>query len=388
MRPRGQRASAVAEAEQRVELLDQLGRRHAPADRADADRMARRRLARDLEDRERDVEPAAQVDVAVGLLLELRVAGRLERLDQAVLEHQRAELRLGRLVVDVLGLAGPGRGRGEVRPSARAQADRLADVQRPAVGVAEDVDAGILGQPREVGPVVAAAGGLRRLGPRGAAGSQQGQRLRHRARVRAQARQQGAQHARAGLGVGQRAVGGLDLDPQRIGERGEAAAALERRQPARERHRAHHRRVRPLELGALERLLEHADVEPRRVGDEDPALHLLGELGQDMLGRRRLVDHRLGDPGEALDAAAERLGDADQRAPAVVQLAAADQHGAHLGQLAALLRLPVGLGVDGEELSAGEQAVEEGGFGHRAACLTPRTGRHARALAVDSPACA
>ena len=49
-----------------------------------------------------------------------------------------------------------------MRPRARAQADRLADVQRPAVGVAEDVDAGVLGQRREVGPVVAPARGLRR----------------------------------------------------------------------------------------------------------------------------------------------------------------------------------------------------------------------------------
>ena len=46
----------------------------------------------------------------------------------------------------------------------------------------------------------------------------------------------------------------------------------------------------------------------------------------------------------------ERLRDADERAPAVVQLAAADQHRADLGQLAALAREPVGLGVDGEEL--------------------------------------
>ena len=109
VRPARQRPPAVAQAEQRVELLDQLGGRRPAAHRADADRVPGGRLARDLEDRERDVEPAAQVDVAVGLLLELRVAGRLERLDQPVLEHERAELGLGRLVVDVLGLAGPGR---------------------------------------------------------------------------------------------------------------------------------------------------------------------------------------------------------------------------------------------------------------------------------------
>ena len=87
-----QRAAAVAQPEQRVELLDELGRRRAAAHRADADGVARGGLARDLEDRERDVQPAAQVDVAVGLGLAAHVAGRAQRLDQPVLEQQRAEL--------------------------------------------------------------------------------------------------------------------------------------------------------------------------------------------------------------------------------------------------------------------------------------------------------
>ena len=102
-----QLAAAVAQAEQRVELLDQLGRRRAPAHRADRDRVPARRLERDLEDREGDVEPAAQVDVAVRAALAAHVARRPQRLDQPVLEQQRAELGLRRLVVDVLGLAGP-----------------------------------------------------------------------------------------------------------------------------------------------------------------------------------------------------------------------------------------------------------------------------------------
>ena len=60
-----QRAPAVAQAEQRVELLDELGRRGAPAQRPDGHAVPDGRLGRDLEDRERDVEAAAQVDVAV-----------------------------------------------------------------------------------------------------------------------------------------------------------------------------------------------------------------------------------------------------------------------------------------------------------------------------------
>jgi hypothetical protein len=48
-----QPAAAVAQPEQRVELLDELLRGHAAAQRPDADRVARRRLVGDLEDRDR-----------------------------------------------------------------------------------------------------------------------------------------------------------------------------------------------------------------------------------------------------------------------------------------------------------------------------------------------
>ena len=115
----------MAQPEQRVDLLDQLGRRRAPAHGPDADRVAGGRLVRDLEDRERDVEPAAQVDVAVGALLEVHVAGRQQPLDQPVLEQQRAELGLRRLVVDVLGLPRPGDG---VVKCARARVRRQTDL--------------------------------------------------------------------------------------------------------------------------------------------------------------------------------------------------------------------------------------------------------------------
>ena len=162
---------------------------------------------------------------------------------------------------------------------------------------------------------------------------------------------------------------GGDLDPERVGERGQPAAALQRREPARERDRAQHRRLRPLEPGALERLLQHARVEARVVGDEHAPLQLLGELGQHHTRRRRGVDHRLRDAGEALDAAAQRLLDADERAPALVELAAADQHGADLGQLAGLAREPVGLRVDREELR-GEQG-KIGERGHEPPFLRP-----------------
>ncbi len=60
-----QAPAAVAQPEQRVQLLDQLQRQPPPAQRPDRDRVPGGRLGRDLEDRERDVEPAADVDEPV-----------------------------------------------------------------------------------------------------------------------------------------------------------------------------------------------------------------------------------------------------------------------------------------------------------------------------------
>ena len=94
----------MPQAEERVQLLDQLGRGGAAAHGADADGVPGGRLARHFQDRKRDVQPAADVDVPVGVGLAAHVAGRLERLDQPVLEQQRAQLALGDRVVHVLGL--------------------------------------------------------------------------------------------------------------------------------------------------------------------------------------------------------------------------------------------------------------------------------------------
>ena len=158
------------------------------------------------------------------------------------------------------------------------------------------------------------------------------------------------------------------------------AAALQRREPPRQRDGADHRRVRPVQRGAGERLPQHPRVERGVVGHQHAAAHQRRQLGQRRLGRRRQVDHVLGDPGEALDAAPERLADAHQRLPAVVQLAPADQHGADLGELAALAPQPVRLGVERQELGGGEglgQEVrgEHADPGSYASRRTHRTGR-------------
>ena len=116
------------------------------------------------------------------------------------------------------------------------------------------------------------------------------------------------------------------------------------------------------QVGARERLAQDAAVERRVVGDEHARgrrADQLGEVGQDRVGGRRRVDHLLGDLREALDRARQRRGAADERLPAVVQLAAADEHRADLGQLAGLARAAVGLGVDDEELGGRERLGEQ-----------------------------
>jgi hypothetical protein len=55
-----------------------------------------------------------------------------------------------------------------------------------------------------------------------------------------------------------------------------------------------------------------------------------------------------------------------------VQLAAADEHGADLGELAGVAREAVGLGVDDEELRGRKRAIEI----HANIC-TPPVGRYA-----------
>ncbi len=194
---------------------------------------------------------------------------------------------------------------------------------------------------------------------RAAARAQHVDRVADADRVRAQLREQRAEDARAGERVGQRAVHLLDLDPERVGERGELALTRQRREAAGERDRAERRRVGPVQAGALECLGEHARVEAGVVGDQHAALQQRLELGEHLLGRRRAVDHVLADAGEALDPASQRPLDAHERVEALVQLAAADEHRADLGQLAELAGEPVRLGVDGDELGGGQRVVEQ-----------------------------
>jgi hypothetical protein len=177
--------------------------------------------------------------------------------------------------------------------------------------------------------------------------------------VRGQLGQQRAQHPGGRLRVGQRAVHLGDLDAQRLGERAQLALAGQRREAAGQRDRAQRRRVGPVQAGAFAGLREHPPVEGDVVAHEHATVHLLDQVRQDDFGLGRLVEHRVGDARQALYAARQRRAHRAQRGEAVVQLAAADEHGADLGELAAIAGVAVRLGVDDEELGAAQRVVDE-----------------------------
>jgi len=95
------------------------------------------------------------------------------------------------------------------------------------------------------------------------------------------------------------------------------------------------------------------------VGDQDAVAQQLGQLPEHELRGGRPVDHRLGDPGEPLDRARQRRADPHQRLPAIVQLAAAHQYRADLGELTPVACAAVGLGVDDEELGGAQRTVQQ-----------------------------
>ena len=179
--------------------------------------------------------------------------------------------------------------------------------------------------------------------------------------VRAQPREQRAEHARARERVGQRAVDLVDLDAERVGQRRQrraCAPAARSGAPAGPcRAPAARGQSSPQRSNAWR---STRAVEARRCGRPAPGRRAARPAPRaPRRGGGRGVDHRLRDAGEALDAARQRAFRPHQRVECVVQLAAAHQHGADLGQLAEVAGEPVGLGVDGEELGAGHGLVEQ-----------------------------
>jgi hypothetical protein len=88
------------------------------------------------------------------------------------------------------------------------------------------------------------------------------------------------------------------------------------------------------------------------VRHEDAVLEQFRQPRQHVRDPGRGVHHRLGDPGEALDAAREGLLGADKRLEGAVQLPTSHEHRPHLGQLAHVARAAVGLDVDREVFGA------------------------------------
>ncbi len=317
-----------------------------------------------MQHREGDVQAATQVDEPVRRPAQQHVARRPQGLDEAVLQHQGAELRAGPGVLDAGGVGGPTPALGpgsEVRSGARAQGDRFADVERMPFVIAEGVGAGCVGQ-----LVEAHAHGRGRRGDpgpaapsRGSPRGQEGRRRSHRRCVRGEAGQQGAENPSARLGVGERPMDGGHLDAQAPGQGGELALSGQRGEPARHGHRTQHRWLRPGQAAGREGRLKHSPVEGGRVGDEDALGHPVGELGEHGSRSWGALDHGLADPGEALDASPQGPGDRHQRAEAIVQLPTTHQDRPDLGQLAIGPRPAVGLDVDDEKLRAGQRLGEQ-----------------------------
>ncbi len=366
-RPAAQVPGAVTQPEQRVELLDQLDGRRATPQRTDVDRHPSRWARRYLEHRIADVEAAAQVDVAIRPPSRKRhVAGWAQLLDQPVLEHERAELGARAAMVDECCARGPvavARRGVKVRSRARPQRDRLADVERGPVLVAEQVDARLAGQgvelQRGTRPRRTRARHGRRAPPARAARRQQLDGVADCRRVCAEAPEQRAEDARARLRVRQRAMALGHLDAERGGQAGELALADQRCETARQRDRAQRRRVRPAQPLRRKRRAQHATVERSRMGDEHAPTQHRFEPAEHGSRRLRIRQHRFRDPGKPPDPTRQRLRHGDQRRVAVVQLAAADEHCADLRRLAGLAGAPVGLDVNGEKLGAAQRSLEQ-----------------------------
>ena len=176
-------------------------------------------------------------------------------------------------------------------------------------------------------------GGVARAAPRRV----RAPRVPHRGRVGAQLREQRAEDAGAGHRVRQGAVSLPDLDPE-VAASGRQPEPFGQRSEPPARSRPCRAPAGPASPGRSARRPARSTRASKRAlwATSTRPLEQPGELGQDLLGRGRGVHHLLGDPGEALDPAPERPLYPHHRLPGVVQLPAADQHGADLRHLAPL----------------------------------------------------
>ena len=341
----------------------QLDRGRAPAQRADVHAAPGGRLGRDLEHRERRCRAGSAGRRSGRWCLRRTLPGGRSALDRAGSRAaaRRARSRVARwstisacAVHAALGDDGAKCARARVR-----SAHRLADVERLALGVAERRRRrASSGRPREVGRAPARARARRappsvaaRAPRAGAAGAAARARRRPSPRC-AHSRGNSAQNTRAHVSASASARCETSTSmPSDSASARELALARERvRSGARARPC-----TAPAGRATSSPARSNAWRSTRRSNDalwptSTRPRSCSASSGSTTSAARRLVDHRLRDPGEALDAARQRRAHADERLPAVVQLAAADEHGADLGQLAGVAGQPVRLGVDDEEL--------------------------------------
>jgi hypothetical protein len=128
-------------------------------------------------------------------------------------------------------------------------------------------------------------------------------------------------------------------------------------------------------------LAEDTPVKGRVVGDERPAREHRLEGRENGLRARRVLEHLLGYPGKPANASTQWRARAHERGPALMELAAADEHDPDLDQLACIAAEAVGLGIDNHELGCGQSLIEKFQGGGN----TPRSGRQANRLAAATP---
>ncbi len=310
-----------------LELVGEQRARRELCTPARADRPERRRLRR----RDDTVPALAQPDVAVGPR-HARIRGRTQLPDQPQLLERCLELGAEHAPLDPLDGAErrfhlrPLPLGAEVRAQPRAQVARPPDVQHLLVAVAEEIDAGSRRCSEREVPLVEDASRTRRR-ERDEIGDGSCAALLREA-------DQGEQHLRRCLRVGQSPVARLHRGAEEIGELPEARAGhTAGKQPPRERDRVDDRRREPRSRQALGLAVEEGEIEARVVRDE----HGVSGEGQEVAHRRRCrrgtAELPVGQPGQRRDHGAERHVGVDERLELLDELVAAHLDGADLADL-------------------------------------------------------
>ena len=231
----------------------------------------------------------------------------------------------------------------EVGAHPGAQVDALADVKHPALGVAEEVDAGVRRQ--GIGEVALAPLGRRDLRREGA------QLLEAVHPEVAEPADQPVQDVGRGLCVGERPVARGHLCPEEPGQAGQLAVGrLVAGQDAAGQLGGVEVLVgRPGDAEARTPAAQEAEIERRVVSDEHRALAEGEERRQCLVEAGGAGHHRVGDAGEHGDERRDRTARVDQGLELPEDLTAADLDRADLGDVAGQVRPTGGLEVDDDE---------------------------------------